>query len=228
MCGKTWSRLGRRANGLAGRSRRLTTWRIPSAKVTLMPRPIRPLRKALSTVLAGVFLNLLLSALSANAGPGYALSFDGVDDYVDMQAAVIPTSGSFTVECWVYCAAPPNAYCHILSQGSSGNAFYIGTDPANNFRFGDTWSAPGVAFPFGGWHHLAVTSTSGNTVFYLDGNVRLIKGSAIANSTAGAFSVEFSTNLLNWHYLGPAIPRYQFTDTNAPALPQRYYRLRWP
>jgi hypothetical protein len=51
---------------------------------------------------------------------------------------------------------------------------------------------------------------------------------ALTNSVAGAFSVEYSTNLANWNYLGPAIPRYLFTDTNAPALPQRYYRLRWP
>jgi len=43
-----------------------------------------------------------------------------------------------------------------------------------------------------------------------------------------AFSVEFTTNFLDWHFLGPATPRYLFTDTNAPAVPQRYYRLRWP
>lgn len=51
---------------------------------------------------------------------------------------------------------------------------------------------------------------------------------ALTNSTAGAYSVLMSTNLNDWQYLGPATPRYEFTDTNAPALPQRYYRLRWP
>jgi hypothetical protein len=51
---------------------------------------------------------------------------------------------------------------------------------------------------------------------------------ALTNSLAGAFSVEFTTNLLDWYFLGPATPRYLFTDTNAPAVPQRYYRLRWP
>ena len=51
---------------------------------------------------------------------------------------------------------------------------------------------------------------------------------AIPNSTAGAFSVEYSTNLADWYFLGPATPRYGFHDTNAPAQPQRYYRLRWP
>ena len=51
---------------------------------------------------------------------------------------------------------------------------------------------------------------------------------ALSNSTAGAFSVEYTTNLMNWFLLGPATPRYLFTDTNASAVPQRYYRLRWP
>jgi len=51
---------------------------------------------------------------------------------------------------------------------------------------------------------------------------------ALTNSTAGAFSVEASTNLTDWEFLGPATPRYEFTDTNAPAVPQRSYRLRWP
>lgn len=51
---------------------------------------------------------------------------------------------------------------------------------------------------------------------------------ALSNSLAGAYSVEYSTDLVNWYYLGPAIPRYLFSDTNAPAIPQRFYRLSWP
>lgn len=50
----------------------------------------------------------------------------------------------------------------------------------------------------------------------------------LSNATTGAFSVEVTTNLLDWLFLGPATPRYEFTDTNAPAIPQRFYRLRWP
>ena len=51
---------------------------------------------------------------------------------------------------------------------------------------------------------------------------------ALSNSVAGAYSVQVSTNLADWQFLGPATPRYLFTDTNAPAASQRYYRLRWP
>jgi hypothetical protein len=49
----------------------------------------------------------------------------------------------------------------------------------------------------------------------------------LTNSLSGAFSVEFTTNLVDWFLLGPATPRYDFTDTNAPAG-ERHYRLRWP
>ena len=51
---------------------------------------------------------------------------------------------------------------------------------------------------------------------------------ALTNSVAGSFSVEYTTNFTDWYFLGPATPRYLFTDTNAPAAPERYYRLRWP
>jgi hypothetical protein len=71
-----------------------------------------------------------------------------------------------------------------------------------------------------------------NSPFLYMTNVAGLSGTnvtfALTNSLAGAFSVEFTTNLVDWYFLGPATPRYLFTDTNAPALPQRYYRLRWP
>ena len=51
---------------------------------------------------------------------------------------------------------------------------------------------------------------------------------ALSNSVSGGYSVEVSTNLTDWQFLGPATPRYLFSDTNAPAVPQRYYRLRYP
>lgn len=51
---------------------------------------------------------------------------------------------------------------------------------------------------------------------------------ALSNSNAGAYSVQYSTDLKIWQTLGPAIPGYTFTDTNAVAGQQRYYRLSFP
>ena len=50
----------------------------------------------------------------------------------------------------------------------------------------------------------------------------------LTGATAGAFRVEYSTNLVDWLYLGSATPRYEFADPAALATPQRFYRLRWP
>ncbi|HTY86701.1 MAG TPA: FG-GAP-like repeat-containing protein [Candidatus Acidoferrum sp.] len=73
-------------------------------------------------------------------------------------------------------------------------------------------------FPYSPWLYMTNVAGLGGT------NVTF----ALSNSTAGAFSVEYTTNLADWHFLGLATPRYLFTDTNAPAVPQRFYRLRWP
>ena len=50
----------------------------------------------------------------------------------------------------------------------------------------------------------------------------------LTNQIEGTYSVLYSTNLTDWHYLGAAHPHYFFIDTNAPAVPQRFYRLSWP
>ena len=50
---------------------------------------------------------------------------------------------------------------------------------------------------------------------------------ALTNSNAGAFTVESSSNPVDWIPQGPAIPCYEWLDTNSPG-PLRHYRLRWP
>lgn len=50
----------------------------------------------------------------------------------------------------------------------------------------------------------------------------------LSNSVEGAYTILYSSNLVNWLPLGPATPRYNFTDTNAPAASNRYYRLSYP
>jgi hypothetical protein len=51
---------------------------------------------------------------------------------------------------------------------------------------------------------------------------------ALTNATAWNFSVEVTTNLVDWEFLGPAFPVYQFLDAEGTNAPQRHYRLRWP
>lgn len=42
------------------------------------------------------------------------------------------------------------------------------------------------------------------------------------------FTVESTTDFKTWTPEGPATPRFEFSDTNAPAISQRFYRLRTP
>jgi hypothetical protein len=51
---------------------------------------------------------------------------------------------------------------------------------------------------------------------------------ALTNEAVWTFSVEVTTNLMDWTFLGPAFPVYQFFDAESTNQPQRYYRLRWP
>lgn len=50
----------------------------------------------------------------------------------------------------------------------------------------------------------------------------------ITNVQASPFLVEGSPDLKSWATLGTALPRFAFADTNAPANPSRFYRLRVP
>jgi hypothetical protein len=47
----------------------------------------------------------------------------------------------------------------------------------------------------------------------------------IPNLPAANSSVQYSTDVLNWLPIGPALLNYSFTDTNAPNGTQRLYRI---
>jgi len=76
------------------------------------------------------------------------LTMNGTSGWVDMHEPVIPASGNFTVECWAECPTATSGNYEILSQGSTGNAFYIG-DTFGYIRAGENWLNTGVPFPFG-------------------------------------------------------------------------------
>jgi hypothetical protein len=67
---------------------------------------------------------------------------------------------------------------------------------------------------------LAMTNASGLG----DTNVQF----TLTGYNAWNFTVEYSTNLMDWNVLGPTAPVYQFNDPANAGTPTRYYRLRWP
>ena len=135
---------------------------------------------------ASLLVGIALTVSAAPAAPEYGLKFDGIDDHVETSAAVIPTSGNFTVEFWALCPAAPSSYREIISQGGAGNACYIGTDQSNNIRLGDSWGtvSPAVPFPAGAWHHFALVRDAGSAAFYIDGMLKASRAGAMANPAA--------------------------------------------
>jgi hypothetical protein len=125
-----------------------------------------------------------------------------------------------------------------VDNGFAGSAFA----PDKNFTFNTVFTPTNGVAVFGDADgngivdqnelNIVLANYFPNSPFLQMTNVAGLGGSnvtfTLSNSTAGAFSVEYSANLTNWFFLGPATPRYLFTDTNAPTNPQRYYRLRWP
>ena len=51
---------------------------------------------------------------------------------------------------------------------------------------------------------------------------------ALTNANNWDFSMLVSSNLVNWDYLGPACPAYQFVEPVTATNASRYYRLRYP
>lgn len=124
------------------------------------------------------------------AGPAGALNLNGVDGYVvHTNGPVIPTSGDFTVEAWAYLNPGTTGNREILSQGTSGNAFYIGMGNGV-VRAGDTWQNPAnIPFPIGVWTHFAVVKSGNGAFLYTNGVLVASVGSGVVNPVATEFRI---------------------------------------
>jgi hypothetical protein len=133
---------------------------------------------------------------------GGALVLDGVNDFVQMSANIIPTGpANFSLIINASQSQPQTTFAELISQGfSTGPGFYIGHDPAGNFRLGDQIS-PGVAFPTDGLAHTyALTSGASGTSFYIDALlvystlVQINVGAGGTNTRLGMQFATFSEN----------------------------------
>jgi hypothetical protein len=147
--------------------------------------------KHLFLILFIVLFSLQVFAVDNFAGN--CLDFDGVDEYVQVNATVIPASGDFTVVVWVKADAGLTGYREILSQnaGTGGQNFYLGiADLTGNIRVGDQWGDTAIGFPTDNqWHYFTVTKNSSNTWLYVDGTLASTYGSAITNPAGSEFRI---------------------------------------
>ncbi|MCP4111319.1 MAG: hypothetical protein GY749_38290, partial [Desulfobacteraceae bacterium] len=157
-------------------------------------------------------------AFSVDPQPGYALEFDGTDDYVEVPADTLNDQSSGTIETWAYFDAVAdevifakqhdgvNSYS-IFSVGftattggmtQSGTSGYLYFHPRNSSQNATSTSTVSAGI----WTHVAVTFDSTQATFYIDGTE--------AGTTSGDFSIPddlspTSTSIGAWvshdHYL---------------------------
>ena len=101
---------------------------------------------------------------------GGALSFDGVDDFVDLQTFQL-ASPAFTIALWFRGDPTMQAYGRILDQGY-GSAFALGAD-ADKRKVMFEYLGGGVATRSPvidqQWHHLAVVKSGTRVTLFVDG-----------------------------------------------------------
>ena len=105
------------------------------------------------------------------------LSFDGVDDRVDLPAAVVDGLGDVTSMLWI--KTSKTGAQGLLSGANAANnnelLIFLASDTVVRFYTGQSdsshvkWSIPSIAD--GVWHHLAVTrnTATGQVILFLDG-----------------------------------------------------------
>jgi hypothetical protein len=112
----------------------------------------------------------LLNGAFVNNGK---LVLDGSNDFVEFGEKIVPINGDFTVALFTKETLPNNSFVEFISQGNNGGpGFYLGLDPNNRIRAGDSWLNTGVTYPSDGeFHHLAITvdSALNKSTLYLDG-----------------------------------------------------------
>ena len=135
-----------------------------------------------TALLAAITLSLLISAAPAKAGPGYALSFNGSNQYV---TASIPALSNYTVSAWVNlgsggnidnprvavlcgpaCDTSAELSIQSLTSSSTGPQ-YLMLGKCGVFN-GATFT--NIAVPIGVWTHVAVTVNANQVNYFVNGS----------------------------------------------------------
>ncbi|MSY87077.1 MAG: hypothetical protein F2652_01700, partial [Actinobacteria bacterium] len=117
----------------------------------------------------------------------YSMVFNG-NQYAEAPNQVIPNSGAFTVETWVFDRTPTSvaSSTNFVTQGVQGGNFYLGSTAVSgttrNVRISDTWSDTGYKMPQNQWVHLAVVADgAGAAYLYVNGVLAATKASGFSN-----------------------------------------------
>jgi len=123
----------------------------------------------------------LTSALSSSSEKeqNYALSFDGVNDYVDLgpsNGIITASQDPISFSCWVKTTLTSQGYIFSCQRSAGGSAFSVKIAD-NGIATGVIWNGVSAhTFPEsttvvndGNWHHVAIVAKDGNQKIYVDG-----------------------------------------------------------
>jgi hypothetical protein len=110
---------------------------------------------------------------------GNAMSFDGVNDYMELPTGAVQDLSDFTIATWVYWNAArtwerifdfgsnTGYYMMLTPRAGDGKARFAITTAAN---YGESVIASTAALPTGRWVHVAVTLSGSTGTLYIDGS----------------------------------------------------------
>jgi hypothetical protein len=108
------------------------------------------------------------------SGAGRALSFDGIDDLIDLSQVPTTGSGAFTIEAWIK-TSEQGRRKQIVNYGdlSTNNGAWLLINPSDQLEM--DWSNTAgptstLIITDGIWHHVVGVYESGNITLYVDGN----------------------------------------------------------
>jgi hypothetical protein len=135
--------------------------------------------------------------------------FDGTGDYLSLPSSPIPSTGDFTIECWVkiesYNPTTDTGIFYFFGNSAGSAGVRCGVTSSGNIYFlhstnGTTWEAnsgPLTTLNRGVWYHVAATRNANAGTFWLNG--------------VSIYTLTFTTmyagtyNLIGAHYNGSAI-----------------------
>lgn len=166
-------------------------------------------------------------------GGNWSNYFDGTGDYMTVPSSATSTfnpSSGFTIEAWVYPTLNPS-FQFILSSVQGTGAFesywFIGTTSGGNWRvsYGNaSASDTGVAVVLNTWHHVALSCSSSNARFFLNGNQvasvsvtqQNINMNILMGKYAGGSSYYFNGYISNVRYVQGQLYTSSFTPSSLP------------
>jgi hypothetical protein len=113
------------------------------------------------------------------AGFGTALSFDGVNDYVQIaDANDLDVTNNYTLECWFKADGFGGLRGLIGKYHTSGANGYVLRLNGANFDF-DQMTTSGLNLQTGRWYHVAAVNSNGTRTLYLNGVAQTLGGTPL-------------------------------------------------